>query len=131
MQVMGHWEVRDESFKPHWRKVTSLVKNFKSFRLEHIPREYNELADRLANQAVDEYLAKLGVHSKSNSSAALVQRNIESESDSDDDADDEYFGFPIQSLLRFQTPIQQNTSRPAVYSQDKSSMASPKLQLRR
>lgn len=125
---MGHWEVRDESFKPHWRKVTSLVKHFKSFRLEHIPREYNELADRLANQAVDEYLAKLGVHSKSNSSA-LVQRNIESESDSDD-ADDEYFGFPLQSLPRFQTPIQ-NPSRPAVYSQEKSSMASPNLQLRR
>ena len=114
---MGHWEVRDESFKPHWRKVTSLVKHFKSFRLEHIPREYNVLADRLANQAVDEHLAKkLGGHS---------------ESDSDDADDDEYFGFSLQSLPRFKTPIQ-NPSRPAVYSQsEKTSMASPKLQLRR
>ena len=113
---MGHWEVRDESFKPHWRKVTSLVKHFKSFRLEHIPREYNVLADTLANQAVDEHLAKLGAHS---------------ESDSVDDADDdEYFGFSLQSLPRFQTPIQ-TPSRPAVYSQEKTSMASPKLQLRR
>lgn len=50
-QVLGEYKVRDEKLKPLWGEARRLARAFESFRIEHIPREQNRAADRLANRA--------------------------------------------------------------------------------
>lgn len=85
--------MRDETLKPYWRRVTALAKEFKSFRLEHIPREYNEHADSLANEAIDSFLAK--------SDLCKVYGVLQV--DSDCDSDDERYRPPAYRPPRYFT----------------------------
>lgn len=52
-QMQGRYQVRD----PHLRLFHDLARflagTFRSFHIDHIPREQNRLADRLAGQAAD------------------------------------------------------------------------------
>jgi ribonuclease HI len=39
-------------------EIRDLLDRFNSWKIEHVPRSENALADRLANDAIDETLAK-------------------------------------------------------------------------
>lgn len=50
-QLSGEYRVRDAKLRPLHERARALAGRFGSFRLEHIPREQNRAADRLANRA--------------------------------------------------------------------------------
>lgn len=50
-QFLGEYKVRDEKLKPLHEEARRLARSFQSFAIEHIPREQNRAADRLANRA--------------------------------------------------------------------------------
>ncbi len=54
-QVNGLWKVKHAEIIPLNKKARSLFSGFDDIRIRHIPREQNSEADRLANQAIDEY----------------------------------------------------------------------------
>ena len=50
-QFLGEYKVRDEKLKPLHAEAHRLARAFDTFSIEHIPREKNRAADRLANRA--------------------------------------------------------------------------------
>lgn len=56
-QIQGLYRVKNPNLIPLFQEVTALVKDFSDFQLQHIPRNENKKADRLANLAVDAGLA--------------------------------------------------------------------------
>jgi ribonuclease HI len=56
-QLKGEYKIKNKDLIrlsiEFWKKVKAIGKNFE---LSHIPRSENKLADKLANEAVDEYL---------------------------------------------------------------------------
>jgi ribonuclease HI len=56
-QLTGRYRVRTEHLVPLHRRVRDLAQRFSRVRFEHIPRERNGEADRLANEGVDAWLA--------------------------------------------------------------------------
>jgi ribonuclease HI len=54
-QINGNWRVRDSKIAVLYKKARRLIEKFKQVEIEHIPRELNREADRLANEAIDEY----------------------------------------------------------------------------
>ena len=50
-QLIGSYECGSEVLITYFEKSVRLLKEFKDFRLEHIPRLYNEEANRLAQHA--------------------------------------------------------------------------------
>ena len=52
-QLLGQYRVKKATLIPLFKKCKELLSQFESFQLEHIPRELNQEADRLANQALD------------------------------------------------------------------------------
>ena len=54
-QVNGLWKVKHSEIIPLNIKARSLFSGYKDITIRHIPREQNCEADRLANQAIDEY----------------------------------------------------------------------------
>ena len=52
-QMNGNYKVKSENVRPLYEEVSRITGQFKSFKIEHIDREQNSLADRLANQAMD------------------------------------------------------------------------------
>ncbi len=55
-QINGSWRVRDSKIAVLWKCAKELISEFEEVKVEHIPRELNREADRLANRAIDEYL---------------------------------------------------------------------------
>ncbi len=55
-QMNGIWKVRHPEIAVLNKKAKNLLKDFKEVTIRHISREHNKEADRLANQAIDEYL---------------------------------------------------------------------------
>lgn len=53
-QVEGTYRVRHPHLKPRLARIRSLLSRFASYGIRHVPREQNQLADRLANRAIDE-----------------------------------------------------------------------------
>ena len=53
-QLMGNWKIKEPNLKLQAAKVHSLLKNFGTVTFVYIPREQNEDADRLVNEALDE-----------------------------------------------------------------------------
>jgi len=49
-QINGIYSVKNENLKKLHRQILSLIKNFDSFTLKHIPREENQLADKLSKK---------------------------------------------------------------------------------
>ena len=49
-QVNGEYKVKNERMKVLHSEVISLLGNFESWRLTHILREKNKVADQLANE---------------------------------------------------------------------------------
>jgi ribonuclease HI len=50
-QVCGEYKVRNERLRSYVEKVLDLIGFFDSFSLQHIPREANSVADKLAKTA--------------------------------------------------------------------------------
>jgi ribonuclease HI len=55
-QLNGEYRVKDEKLKSLFQRATTLLRQFESYRILHVPREENKLADRLANKAIDDAL---------------------------------------------------------------------------
>lgn len=55
-QVTGQYRVRDEKLKKLHGKAVSLLRRLDAYRIIHVPREQNRMADRLANRAIDSAL---------------------------------------------------------------------------
>ena len=59
-QLSGRWRVKNPTLIRLHQEARSLAKAFDRIRFEHVPRERNRLADRLANRGVDDWLAGPG-----------------------------------------------------------------------
>lgn len=53
-QVTGEWDTNDDTLADLWGEVRELVDAFDQFTIEHIPREQNEAADSLVDNAFEE-----------------------------------------------------------------------------
>lgn len=53
-QMQGHYKVKSTSLKPLYEQARKLAAQLAYFSIEHVPRELNAEADRLANEALDE-----------------------------------------------------------------------------
>jgi ribonuclease H / adenosylcobalamin/alpha-ribazole phosphatase len=51
--VQGKWKIKNKGLQPLALKASSLLKQFESTTLTHVPREENADADKLANQGMD------------------------------------------------------------------------------
>lgn len=52
-QVHGEWDANDPTLREHRVTVRELLTDFDDWELTHVPRELNERADSLANDALD------------------------------------------------------------------------------
>jgi ribonuclease HI len=59
-QLTGRYRVKSEHLQPLFRRARQLVTRFDRVTFEHVPRERNVEADRLANAGVDAWLAAEG-----------------------------------------------------------------------
>jgi ribonuclease HI len=53
-QLNGQYRVKDEKLKLLFERAMALLRQFESYRILHVRREMNKLADRLANQGIDD-----------------------------------------------------------------------------
>jgi ribonuclease HI len=53
-QMIGQYQIRDTFLKGLWEQAQELSKQFQTFTINHIPRDENDRADELANQALDQ-----------------------------------------------------------------------------
>lgn len=59
-QIKGKYKVRNPSLRPLYERALAMIRALKGFRIEHVRREQNHEADRLANQAMDGGMHKGG-----------------------------------------------------------------------
>lgn len=52
-QLNGLYRVKNEKLKTLHQRASGLLRRLEAWRIIHIPRENNRLADRLANRAID------------------------------------------------------------------------------
>jgi ribonuclease HI len=52
-QVTGQWDTNDPALRECRVRVRELLDTFEEWSLTHVPREVNERADKLANEALD------------------------------------------------------------------------------
>lgn len=52
-QMQGRYRVLSPDLKPLYQRARELAGGLERFAIEHVPREENSLADRLANEAID------------------------------------------------------------------------------
>ena len=57
-QLTGVYRVKNEKLKELHGKALDLLRQLEAYRINHVPREDNQLADQLANQAIDEAFRK-------------------------------------------------------------------------
>lgn len=53
-QMCGEYRVKNAGLLPLWTEARGLARRLRDVRFEHLRRELNRDADRLANQAMDE-----------------------------------------------------------------------------
>ena len=51
-QLSGEYRVKDAKLKKLMQRAVSLLRQFDSYRIVHVRREFNKLADRIANRAL-------------------------------------------------------------------------------
>ena len=59
-QLSGRFKVKNPMLMRLHAEVRSLLGSFAQVRFEHVPREFNKEADRLANDGVDEWIESGG-----------------------------------------------------------------------
>lgn len=52
-QVNGQYRVKNEGLKPLFARALKLLREFTTFKVSHVRREFNKDADEMANQAMD------------------------------------------------------------------------------
>lgn len=52
-QLTGKYKVKSADLKPLYDEASSLLKAFRRYKIVHVYREENSLADKLANEAID------------------------------------------------------------------------------
>jgi ribonuclease HI len=52
-QIKGEYRVKELNLKKLHQQAFKLLSTFKKFSIQHIPREKNKEADKLANEAID------------------------------------------------------------------------------
>jgi len=52
-QINGLYRVKNEGLKPLFEQARQLARQFGKFTIEHVPREENEMPDRLVNKALN------------------------------------------------------------------------------
>ena len=52
-QIEGTYKVKSPDLKPLHERARQMIARLEKFSIEHVPREQNREADRLANQALD------------------------------------------------------------------------------
>jgi phosphoribosylglycinamide formyltransferase 1 len=52
-QINGQYKVKSEHIIPLYKKAVTLLNLFPAWKIQHVPREKNKLADKLVNQALD------------------------------------------------------------------------------
>jgi len=52
-QIQGVYKVKNAGLKPLYKEVLDLLSQYDSYQVEHVPREENSLADKLANDGID------------------------------------------------------------------------------
>jgi ribonuclease HI len=52
-QIRGEWDTNDPELRERRVRAHELLRQFDSWSIEHVPRELNERADELANEALD------------------------------------------------------------------------------
>lgn len=57
-QMLGDYRVKHPGLRPLWEEARRLARQIGEVRFEHVPRELNTDADRLANEAMDEAAAR-------------------------------------------------------------------------
>jgi ribonuclease HI len=57
-QIQGIYRVKNPDLKPLMAEIRELLDRFDTWKVEHVPRRENALADELANEAIDETLTK-------------------------------------------------------------------------
>ena len=57
-QVQGIYRVKNPDLKPLMMEIRDLLDRFDAWKIEHVRRSENALADGLANEAIDETLKK-------------------------------------------------------------------------
>jgi ribonuclease HI len=57
-QLNGEYRVKDEKLKTLFDQGKHLLRQFDSYRILHVRREMNKLADRLANLGIDQALKR-------------------------------------------------------------------------
>ena len=55
-QLNGEYRVKDEKLRVLFTKAMKLLRQFDSYRVVHVYREANKVADRLANRGIDQAL---------------------------------------------------------------------------
>jgi probable phosphoglycerate mutase len=53
-QMRGEYRVKHPGLQPLWTEARGLAKKIRDVSFEHVRREFNKDADRLANEAMDE-----------------------------------------------------------------------------
>jgi probable phosphoglycerate mutase len=59
-QLSGRWRVKQPTLIRLHGEARALMKAFRRVRFEHVPRERNKVADKLANRGVDAWLRRQG-----------------------------------------------------------------------
>ena len=54
-QLKGEYRVKNDGLKPLYLQALTLLSKFEKFSLTHVRREKNKEADRLSNEAIDNY----------------------------------------------------------------------------
>jgi len=54
-QIQGTYRVKQAHLKPLIFRIREMLSNLDGYKVEHVYREKNKLADQLANEAIDEY----------------------------------------------------------------------------
>jgi len=57
-QLNGEYRVKNEKLRALFQKAVALLREFEAYRILHVPREANQLADRLANKGIDDAIKK-------------------------------------------------------------------------
>ncbi|MFA4872166.1 MAG: ribonuclease HI family protein [Patescibacteria group bacterium] len=57
-QLNREYKVKNKGLSPLFVKIWNLAQGFKKISYKHIFREQNKLADRLVNEAIDDWLTK-------------------------------------------------------------------------
>jgi ribonuclease HI len=59
-QLSGKWRVKNPTLIRLHEEIRALLGGFEAVAFEHVPRELNRSADKLANRGVDQWLAGPG-----------------------------------------------------------------------